>query len=384
MSDGFVVRSFEMPVQVIEPAGMWETVRECWRRGTDLANWCVHELAKNDITRTPDMTKLPAMPPINGVKLKGLYGKASEFFGFTKEGSWWDGACVCASTICRDVETSYKADRLELIWHRKRALRFYRYPYPWPIHSNRWVSARFDQNGRPCVEVILPGRELAFADGGTGIRLRGGKEFARQMGLFRQVVSRDLPRLQCVLREHKHLGTSSRPDEPGGSRLMLKMVAKLPVKEKKDGKVMTLFTDKEAFWVASLSGKREDKQWTANYDHVRRMYDWLGVHNARRQRLSQDAKMESQCSSSKRRQWQRSLDNACEKQKRRMSSWLHEATAHVVGYCVRQGVSEVIYDSSQRFSDGFPWFRLNSMLSDKLKAEGIQLHEAALNEDLVT
>lgn len=370
MSDT-VVRAFELPMQSVDRPEVWPLLRECWHHSASLANWCVSQLLRNDVVRTPDLEKLPKMPKID---LYNLAFVRKQYAGH----EFFVGAKGSATSIIQPLQAKYIAERLNVIWHRKQAHCTYRSPHPWPVRADMWREASFDDEKRPFVRVALPG-------GQATIRLRGGPEFARQMAIFRQIVDGGLPRLELVIREHRQFGKSRRPTEPGGSRVMVKIVARLPVRETKGEKVLTLFCDKEAFWVASLSGRRDDRQWTANYDHVRRLFGWLAAHESRRQRLAQDSKAESRCASDKRRQWQRSLDAACEKQHRRLSSWLHEIAAHVVGFCSRQKVREVVYDDSQRFSDAFPWHRLNAMLADKLKAEGITLHVAEIgNEESVS
>ena len=361
-----VVRAFELPLHHLEAGERdgWDLLRECWREGTCLANWGVQQLLRADVTRLPEMEKLPKMPLIKGVKLKGLYGLASESFAF-KTG-WWAGACNSASTILHTVEQKYRSERLNVLWHRKQDPTTYRYPYPWPVHARGWKEAGFE-DGRPFVRLALPGGEVV-------LRLRGGPEFGLQLGRFRQVVAGNLPRLQLVIRQQGASLGCHRPtvkDRGKNCRVMVKMVAKLPAKEATGNRVLTLSTDPNAFWVAELDGRQA---WVLNNDHMRRAFDWLAKYDAKRQRLAQDRKAERRMNRSHLADINEAQRRCGDKHARRMQSWLHETAAHLVGFCVRNHVGEVLYlDGERDFIPAFPWHRLKSLLSDKLTAAGIQL-----------
>lgn len=359
-----VVRAFELPLRgcLVET---WPLLRECWRRATELANWCVFELARRD------KPELPRHPGIKGRKLKGLYGLASETFKMKT--SWWAGACISASTICRDVERAYHRERNQVVRFHKQALRTYRYPYPWPVHAQGWKAAGFDEAGKPWIDVALPG-------GTVRLNLRGGPEFVRHMGHFRDVVNGNLPRLALSIREQTCSAGCHRPHgiekAPGGGQdvakcVMVKMVAHLPCREKPGERVLTLCTDPHAFWVAELDGRRA---WVLNADHVKRMFDWLAVHEDRLDRYAQDTKAERRLCPAKFRQLNESRKRCTHKHHNRVSSWLHETAAHLVGFAVRQRVGHIEYrDQEQGFIERFPWFQLKMLLTDKCKAAGIRL-----------
>jgi hypothetical protein len=281
--------------------------------------------------------------------------------------SWWKGASQSVSLICRAVQRKYAAERLAVLWRKTQAPTTYRAPHPWPVNGQSWRAAWLDGSGRPHVRVTLPG-------GAAELRLRGGPEFGRQMALFRQVCEGDLPRLQLDVRGQPRSSSFHRRGR-GESRIMVKMVARLPRPEVKSGRVMTLCVLPEAFWAAELDGR---PAWVLNAQHVRRAMDWLAVHYDRLQRLRQDAKAERRCCPRASRAWKASLDRMCEKHRRRMSSWLHEAAAYAVGFAARQGVGELCYDDSRRGGlPLFPWHRLKSLLADKCAAAGILLRDMA-------
>lgn len=359
-----VIRAFELPLRGCL-AETWPLLRECWKHATELANWCVFTLASKD---KPD---LPRHPGIKGRKLKGLYGLASETFKF-KTG-FWSGAAISASTICRDVERHYHRERNAVVRFHRQALRTYRYPYPFPVHAQSWKDAGFDEAGKPWIDVALPG-------GRVRLNLRGGPEFGRQLGHFRDVVNGKLPKLALSIREQPaspgcHRPTGEHREAGGGSRqhsrVMVKMVAHLPVREKPGERVLTVCTDPNAFLVAEIDGRQA---WVLNADHVRRLHAWLAVHEDRLARFAQDTKAERRLDSDRRRQLNESRERACEKHTRRMSSWLHETAAHLVGFAARQRVGCIeFFDKDQGFIERFPWYRLNQLLQDKCTQAGVRL-----------
>ena len=362
-----VVRAFELPIHGVDAGGRdgWALLRECWEQSTALANWGVTQLLSADVMRLPDMAKLPARPQIKGPAHKGLYGLATDTLGL-KTG-FWAGACISASTILRDVERKYVQDRYAVLWLRNKAPCTYRYPYPWPVHAQSWIGAGYDDAGKPWVRVALPG-------GHVMLRLRGGPEFGRQLGLFRQVVSGELPKLQLVIRQQ---GTSlgcHRPTigkrEP--VRVMVKMVARLPKPPAKEGRTLVLLTDPASFWVAEIDNRQA---WVLNNDYMRRGLAAHAEHQRRLQRMSEDAKSERRLGSNRTRQIQARLDRLCDKHHDRMQSWTHEAAAHLVKFCERQGVAEVLYlDRDKGFMPKFPWHQLLSKLVDKATMAGINVY----------
>jgi hypothetical protein len=367
-----VVRAFELPVHRVEAEGRdgWVLIRECWRQATDLANWGVQTLLRADCVRLPGMDKLPPPPRVNGKRLKGLYGKASEDFDFKGQRgpSFWAGACISASSILKAVEDKYVAERLNVLWHRRQAPANYRYPHPWPVHSQAWKDAGFDAGGRPYVTCALPG-------GTATLRLRGGPEFGRQLSLFRQVVDGNLPKLQLVIRQQGASLSCHRPtmkDRGCACRVLVKIVARLPVTHRQGGRCLVLLTDPNSLWVAELDGR---PAWVLNADHVRRAFNWLASWESRRQRLAQDRKAERRLKVGRLDQLNREGERCREKHRKRLHSWLHETAAHLAGFADRQKVGEVFYlDRDRGFMPAFPWSQLHALLADKIKALGINFY----------
>lgn len=204
------------------------------------------------------------------------------------------------------------------------------------------------------------------------MRLRGGPEYVRQMELFRQVVTGGLPRAEIVIRQKRVPGTMSRPglsDHAGNSRVIVKMVAKVPGKERPGDRVLVLTTDPQSFWIAELDRRLA---WVLNNDHMRRGIDGHAAHLRRLQRLSQDAKAERRLSSNRAEFIGERMGQESDKNRNRLASWTHESAAHLVGFATRQNVGTVLYlDRDRGFMPRFPWSDLHSKLASKCAAAGI-------------
>lgn len=381
-----VIRAFELPVQSVECVDGrdgWALLRECWQNATLLANWGVQELFRADVVRSQGMERLPKMPQVNGTRLKGLYGLAEgRGIACSRKGCqslggphWWHGASQSISCVCKAVQKKYNAERLNVIWHRNQAICTYRYPYPWPVNGQSWKDAGFDTEGRPWVLLTLPG-------GMVRLTLRGGigkdrEMFARQMAQFRAVVEGNLPRTQLVIRQQRASQGCHRPTLQDGKtcRVMCKMVAAMPVRDRPGNRTMTLVTTPDSFWVAELDGRRA---WIANQDHALRLVARLGQHAqhlTRLQRMSEDGKFEDRTGGRTHKQLSR-LEALCLKDRRRLDSLTHELAARVTTFATRQRVGEVIYDDTNtEFCPRFPWHALRGKLRDKLTLAGIALVE---------
>ena len=247
--------------------GTWKELRESlkivWRAATRLSNWAVTELAKADIVRTAEMTKLPK-PPKNYL-YPGARAMAPEI----------DSGSVVA--ILHSVEGKWRAKRFNVTWLAKESLPNYRYPTPYPIRPHDW---RCEKDG----EIIMVNARLAGRR--WKLRLRGGHQFRRQLASVHQLLAGEAIGAELALYERRSNGNDRRPQSTGRdsggqkcvSRLMCKMVMWLPRKETGKQKTGTLVvrTDTESLLVA-LDIKGE-KLWVENCDQVRR---WTAEHSRR-------------------------------------------------------------------------------------------------------
>jgi hypothetical protein len=63
----------------------------------------------------------------------------------------------------------------------------------------------------------------------------------------------------------------------------------------------------------------------------------------------------------------------------RMNSATHEIAAQLAGYASRRHFAQVRYDNNDHsyIGDGFPWYRLRTLIAEKLDARGIALEVSA-------
>ncbi len=392
------IRAFELPIHRVETPGEdnkagWKLIRECWQQATMLANWGVDQLRRIDCVRDPSMEKWKDVPGLTdepalyslftglATQKRGTGGKRKRIGPGYPGSEFFDGEKRAVASIFNAVRKKYASERYAVIWLRSKAFSSYRYPHPWPVHAQSVQDMGFS-DGKPWVKIALPG-------GSVVIRLRGGPEFGRQINHFRQMMSameawKTMPRdkrpssppcKQMVIRQQGASRSCHRPtvqDRGRACRVMLKMVAEIPVRENKGGRTLVLLTDPQAFWVAELDGRRS---WTLNADHVRRMCAAHADHLRTLQRMGEDRKAELRLTGKRRAKTRKRLEALCDKHHDRMTSLTHEMAAHLVGFCERQGVSEIFYlDRDKGFIPKFPWHALKSKLADKTKVAGITLY----------
>lgn len=310
-----------------------------WALSTSLANWSVIELAKGDVVRGPNDVKIPKMPR---VYLYGLWAKHNQRHA-------WHGATQSANCVMRAVEKKYRATRLQTIWLRRQVLPTYRYPYPFPVHNRSWQPT-YGEHGEYLLRVAFPG-----AGEPETLRLRTGHEFRRQMAGFRDLESGAAKRGEAAIYK-------------SGKHTMAKLVGHFQRQELADREhTMIVRTDPDAFLVAELDGRAP---WILNADHVRR---WQAEHSRYLQRINEDTKYEKRWPLAVRENINHARDKRCRKQRDRLDSFIHQASAAVVEYARRNRVAEVIFDDQASFIESFPWHSFRTKLAYKLHALGIQL-----------
>lgn len=190
--DSFVLRAITIPVAGPVDCS-WEDLRKPIRdqghAAARVANMAIRRLAAADIVRTPDMAKMPAM------KFPYLYPDARIV------GPELDSNSTTA--LLQSVERKYGKARFAVTWLMQQALPTYRSPMPVPYHRASW-KASFNESKRPVVSVRIGGERRL-------LRLRGGRQFRRQLGDFAKIVSGEA--LQGELTLFEHSGGEQNPGE---------------------------------------------------------------------------------------------------------------------------------------------------------------------------
>ncbi len=360
----YILRAITIPVA--GPVGAtWDDFRAAmddgWKRATALANWGVQELMKADVVRTPDMAKLPKMPPLQ------LYNLLKGSF----EG--WSQSAAC---VLRALENKYRATRYERIWLGRVRLPDTRYPLPFPVHNAAW-HARHGADGEALVTVSLPLGKFT-------LRLRGGHDFRRQLKAFGECVAGSavagelaMIRQRANAGDHRNGGAAR---YAGGAkfatRLMCKMCMWLPREAARESSG-TLFLARADDALLVAVNAKNDRLWSIHGDHVRR---WMAEHRVKLQHWADDQKREQRpvASFASRR------EAASLKYRRRMDSATHEFAAQVVGYARRFRFAAIQWvETGGGFAPQFPWHDFLGKLAQKADAAGISYlpAETKANED---
>ncbi len=348
----FIMRCVTLPVAGpvdAEWTDLRAALKTCWTMSTQLANWTMRELRTKDFVRTPAMTKIPKMPTLY------LYPAARE----TVPGM--DSASVVA--VLHAVEGTYREKRFEMLWYNRTSLPTYKYPVPYPVHNAGW-TVEGDADGGLFVNARLAGTRFK-------LRLRGGREFGRQIAVVRQLIDGtalqgELSFYQTSARksDHRPSATETGP----ATRLMAKMAVWVPRPAKKERSgVLILKTLPDSLLTWTIAGSDRVEHFHA--DHARR---WVAEHRRRLDRTNDDTKREKRIPKrtleqfGERRRWW------VTKHRDRMKTLTHEASAMIAGICDRRKIAEVQYDDTcHDYITEFPWHELKSKLQYKLTGLGV-------------
>lgn len=318
----------------------WEELRGAlkgaWRQSTAACNWMMTELYARDVRRN-GQEKMPPMPPVY------LYPEARQRFP--------ELPSQAIASLEHACQRKYRAKRYEIVWTCAASLPTFRYPTPFPIAGQAWQGA---------MEGDSPVVSMRIGDTRMRLRLKGGDQFRRQMQAFRLIAGGQAVRGEAAIQEQ-------------GSSLMVRMVAWL--RREQEAEAMersgTLFviTRRDSLLVAVNA--KDERLWTYNADHLRR---WQAEHSRQMQRWAEDHKYEQgriPAFSARR-------EAASVKYRDRMDSACHEIAAQLAGYAARRRFSVVNYDDRERgFCQKLPWFRLRSLIAEKLNGAEIALELAS-------
>ena len=359
----FKIRSLVLAVS--SPMDLrWDEFRErldaAWVMTTQLANSAVTELALQEPAREPGMTRMPKAPN------PYLYPWARAQFPELEPQS-------VVATL-HTVQATYNKFRLDVFWRRSRSLPQFRYPTPLPIPGQsvglKWLS---DTEKVPV---------LSFRLGGERIRLKltakHQTNFKRALGML---ISGDAKLCEAAIYRKVSHGTHRQGmttrKAGGGQRIQSQILVKLagwfPIESNTEPDAthtLELRTENDSFVSASISGS---DRWVLRADHVKR---WIVSYTDRLQRLSDDQKYERQ--SRKRRlpidEYRAKL---AEKHHRRLSSFLAQSCADILGYAERNGCRELRWTRENcDFLPSFPWFQFEALLERGAGERGIEFQRA--------
>lgn len=284
---------------------------------------------------TKTKVKLPPFPEVN------IYQLARERFP-----NYPTSSLVALQQAARG---KYMKDRWELLVRRTKSLPNFRTPMPIPLKATSITIEREDKKG-----VIISARLL---DRRWSFILKGGRDYARQNAAITK-----------VLRGEARHGEVSLQRARDGKRVLCKVVVQLPIESRRNAEGLLFVARPQSSLLVARLGRHDRNGWWLHGDQLRR---WQAAHRARLRRLGEDIKGEP------RGRWHRKDDLKDQwfgKHKRRVDTFIHQATASLARHAERHNVAGVVLDETDRgYIRHFPWYIFKERLAQKLKERGIVL-----------
>ena len=333
----YILRAITMPVSSPLDCS-WDELRKklrtIWAQTTAASNWMMTELYARDVRRGNE-EKITPMARVY------LYPEARARFP--------DLPSQTVASLEKSVQRKYRTVRYPVLWTAAASLPTHRYPTPFPVPNQGWTAT---------IEADQAIVSVRIGDARYRLRLKRGPQFRPQMEAFRQLAKGEAVAGELAIYDH--------------DGLLVKMVAWLPREENKGARagVLIVRTGKDCLLVA-LNAK-DEALWRYNGDHLRR---WAGEHRTQLQRWSEDHNYEQGPVQS----FAHRRETAVRKFRNRMNSATHEIAAQLVAHAARRHFAQVRYDDSDHsyMGDGFPWYRLRSLIAEKLDERGIALEASA-------
>jgi hypothetical protein len=320
-------------------------LRDAWAETTRCANWIATELYARDVRRGPTDGKLGPMPKVY------LYPEIRALFPAL--------APINVTSLIRQVEQTYRAQRYELIWTRARSLATYRYPVPAPLHDQGLAL------------------EPTTADGITVVRVRLGDRWWRlrvYVGHGQRARARHLQTSSWAIGAGALLRVTRRPgDHRSGDRdvkPMLKLVGWFPRETAASvtpGCRLVVETGASDLLVLRVAGR--GIVGTISGDQVRRA---IRGYTVRRERLAADLGVSRRFRASEAAGMRVKLARMADRSRDQLRTWLAQIAADVVRLAQRERVEAVTYDdSTDTFCAPFPWQALRMRLQTTCENHGL-------------
>lgn len=339
-----------------------ESLRASFRDATRCANWALVELAKADTE--------PMTPCEKGVKLPKMPAPADLYAGARAAAPELDSQS--AGSLLQKVRGRYSDCRFDLRVRSAVTLPTYRFPTPIPVPAKDSELA------------LLPGGELVaylrVAGRQFTVRLAAGREWDRQRGPLRAVVRGELLRGEAVLRERAvptagrnggharaQAGSNRRP-----TRVFVDVATWVPKRVATSENVLAVATGPARCWTITMNERELPFQF--NEPQVRR---WLAERRLRLRQLGEDQKCERRLPKKARADIQGYRDAMCDRFDNRIDDWLHKMASMLAGLVKRYRAGDVLYDDSDTsWCPELPWFKLRSLVDQKLNEIGVTITHA--------
>lgn len=316
----------------------WEdlrkALREMWIQTTQASNWIVTELYARDVRRGNEV-RMPPMPKAY------LYPALRERFPLLPPQT--------VASLEQAAQAKYRAMRYKIIWTAQAVLPTFRFPVPFPMHNQSWHVTMDD--GKPIASFRIGDQRLS-------LRLKSGPQFRRQYRAIQAIAAGRAVKGEAAIYER-------------GTALMAKLVTWLPREEATGVAAQGVLGIRTAGNVLLIAtNTKNETLWRYNADHLRR---WTAEHRAQLQRWADDTKYEN-CPEPN---FAARREAASGKYRNRMDSACHEIAAQVAGYALRRKFAAVRYDDSVKgYCEQFPWFKLRTLIAEKLDRAGVEFEHA--------
>lgn len=258
-----------------------------------------------------------------------------------------ENASSFVSTICRDVERSYRQDRSK-IRKGQSCLRNYR-SFPWPMLNNKSVSTfTIEDKGE-----FLTAR-IKLLDGYYTVRLAGGSNYRDSVRGLRRAIETGSIRDSEIGLNAKHVAT-----------LRLSVLMPEPEKKTRSG-VVQVYSGIDC--LLAMSVPRSNVPFVFNADDAK---EWKAestrVYQQKRQAIKQGA--------DKKRIHKR-LKGLSRKMKNRFDAKCHAISSQVVKKANRHNAEKIELDLTiKSFIPSFPWHDLEKNIRYKASLAGIEVVE---------
>jgi len=269
--------------------------------------------------------------------------KAPKIYTYPSVKSLAPGASYLTSTICRNAEKSYKADRWHVIRGKKTVRNHRSVPLPLLHHKGNQTFTLTDQG--EWIEARIKIGEVWFT-----VRLAGGSAYKRQTGMLKKVIASGDYGDSKMWIDHKN-------------KAIIGVTCKVLPKEVCDLSGSMLVSS-SAQHLLCMTKDGSSVPYVINADELKR---WVAEKNVKYQRLRQDRK-----SGIDRRRIRREMNRVSAKYRKRLHSVVHATAAAVVKKAQRLKVATIVLDTTIRsYVESFPWYDLESKIRYKAEDAGV-------------
>jgi hypothetical protein len=330
----------------------FEPFLRAWRLSTDLANWGQQQLLRHDVRRTPDMNRLPVMPPMPG----GLYRRWNDTVT-ADERRDWDGCTQSAAAILRAVDIKWKSSRFGVLWRGESSACTYRHPFPCVVPGQSVRMAWYDHPGGrvATISLLMPGT------GRVMLRVDRGRDWHRQLRDF-DAMSQG----QAVQGDVKVCGDMANGKLSGVKLMCFGRFRRRPTEP--TGKTAVVRTTAGSLLMVELPDR--DEPFVV---HRPDLIGHVAAHERYRECRSVDMKYEKRWPARQRRRFVEGGQAANTKYANRITTVIQQTAASVVGFCRRNRVDAVVYDDTvQTYIRNFRYFSLRERVRQNCDTAGIR------------